>query len=123
MAENDNKIFTWDAANEAMPYISTKKPSEYVPFKGKLPLLEPWQEELYQEQITEHEYFDDMEVWAKDIILKAQKIRAIDRGFKEYLEQNGLLTTFFSLDNSQKATELVRFFNANCISFDALNIQ
>lgn len=117
------KIFTWDYANEAMPYISTIKPSEYIPFKGKLPLLQPWQEELYSEQINKHKYFDDLETWVKDIILKAKKIRAIDKGFQEYLEMNGLLTTFFSLDNSQKATELVRFFNANCISFEVLKIN
>ena len=117
------KIFTWDYANEAMPYISTTKPSEYVPFKGKLPLLQPWQEELYSEQINKHKYFDDLDTWVKDIILKAKKIRAIDKGFQEYLEMNGFLKTFFSLDNSQKATELIRFFNANCISYESLSIN
>lgn len=119
----EQKIFTWDYVNEAMPYISTTKPSEYVPFKGKLPLLKPWQEELYNEQINKHKYFDDLETWVKDIILKAKEIRAIDKGFQEYLEMNGLLKTFFSLDNSQKATELIRFFNANCISFKVLKIN
>jgi hypothetical protein len=115
-----NRRIVFPIANDVMLYVSEKRPSIYVPFKGNFPLLKPYQEEEYGELIATKRYLDELPDWAQDIIGKAEKIKAIDDGFKEYLSSNRLLETFPKMPNSEKADWLVRFLNASCLTLDSL---
>lgn len=117
-----NKIRVFDVGNEVMTFVEEKTPSLFVPFKGKFPLLSLALRDEYYKYVASSKTFDEVPVWVQDIIIKGLKIKAIDEGFKEYLRMNGIFQDFKSMSNSDKATELVRFLNANSMSLEYLQI-
>lgn len=117
------KIKVFDVANEVLGIVGETKPSTFVPFKGHFPLLSPALREKYYEEVSTGKNLDEVPVWVQDIINKALKIRRIDDGFKEYLRFNGIFDEFQKMDNSKKATELVRFLNANSMTLEYLKID
>lgn len=110
-------------ANDVFTIINEKKPSRFVPFKGNFPLLSPALEEEYSKEITSGKTIDDVAPWVRDIIYKALKIKRIDEGFVEYLKYNGIWKQFPKLSNADKATELIRFLNANSMTLEYLEIN
>lgn len=117
-----NKVRVFDVANEVLGIVSQKTPSPFIPFKGSFPLLNPALEDEYGKEITSGKNLDEVPLWVQDIINKALKIKRMDDGFVEYLKFNGIFNEFTKLSNSDKATELMRFLNANSISIESLNI-
>lgn len=118
-----NKIKVFDVANEVLGIVSQKTPSPFIPFKGSFPLLSPALEDEYGKEITSGKYLDEVPLWVQDIINKALKIKRMDDGFVEYLKYNGIFNEFMKMSSSDKATELIRFLNANCMSFEYLKID
>jgi hypothetical protein len=118
-----NKIKVFEVANEVLGIVSQKTPSPFIPFKGKFPLLSPALEEEYGNEISSGKNLDEVPLWVQDVINKALKIKRIDDGFVEYLKYNGIFNNFNKMSNSDKATELMRFLNANSMSFEYLNID
>lgn len=117
------KIRVFDIANEVLGVISLDKPSVLIPFKGHFPLLSIALSEEYYKYVSTSKTLDEVPVWVQDIINKGLKIKRMEDGFKEYLRFNGIFDEFQKMDNSKKATELVRFLNANCMSLEYLNID
>ena len=117
------KVVLSKIAGLVQPYIREKKPSEYVPFKGQFPLLEPNQYEDYQKEIEGKMWLEDCSDWVQDIILKGEQIAIIDRGFVKFLRDNNKYTDFISMKSSEKADELIRYMNANCMELSAIRIQ
>lgn len=117
------EVKVFDIANKVMTIVSKKTPSRYIPFRGNFPLLQPWQEDAYGEEITSEKNLSEVPEWVQDIILKADKIRRMDEGFEEYLRTNGIFHNWFSLSSSEKATELYRFLDSNCMTLEYLNIN
>lgn len=118
-----NKIKVFEVANEVLGIVSQKKPSPFIPFNGNFPLLSPALEEEYGNEIASGKNLDEVPLWVQDIINKALKIKRMDDGFVEYLKYNGILNDFSKFSNSDKATELMRFLNANSMSLEYLNID
>ena len=79
--------------------------------------------EDYSNEVASTKLLNETPVWVQDIINKALKIKNIEDGFIEYLKFNGIFKEFKSMDNSDKATELARFLNANCMSLEYLQID
>ena len=78
----------------AVKYVGLKKPSQIIPFKGKFPLLEPYQ------------------------------IALLEEGFKKYLsEYNITVDDFMKLSNSDKSDKLMNWLNRDCIDFSQLTIK
>ena len=117
-----NKLRVFDVGNEVMTIVEEKKPSNLVPFKGNFPLLNLALRDEYYKYVASSKTLDEVPVWVEDIINKGLKIKAIDDGFREYLQSNGIFNDFRSMSNSDKATELVRFLNANSMSLEYLQI-
>lgn len=116
------KIKVFDVGNEVMTYVEEKKPSIFVPFKGSFPLLSPALHDEYYKYVASDKNLDECPIWIQDIINKGLRIQAIERGFKEYLRYNGIFQEFMKMDNSKKATELIRFLNANSMTLEYLDI-
>jgi hypothetical protein len=111
-------------AGKANHYIREEKPSELIPFKGEFPLLPEYRSSDYNEIIFNTEYLEDCPEWAQKIILNGERIYEIENGFKDYLNTNHIpIEKFMKMKSSDKATELIRFFNANSLTFDSLKIN
>lgn len=117
------KLKVFDVANEVLGVICLDKPSVLIPFKGHFPILSPALGDEYYKYVSTSKTLDEAPVWVQDVINKGLKIKRIEDGFKEYLRFNGIFDEFQKMDNSKKATELVRFLNANCMSLEYLNID
>lgn len=117
------EVKVFDIANKVMNIVTQKVPSRLVPFKGNFPLVQPWQKDEYDKAITSGKNLNEVPDWVQDILLKADNIRRIDEGFEEYLRTNGIFNEWFSYSSSDKATELYRFLNANCMTLEYLQIN
>lgn len=118
----DKNTTVFDAANRVLGTVVAEKPSPFIPFKGKFPLLEPCLEEEYQKEVTTSKLLSEAPIWVQDIILKATKIQNIEDSFVEYLKMNGIFHDWKTMKSTDKATELIRFLNANSMSLEYLNI-
>ena len=102
----------------ANKFVSLKKPSELIPFKGKFPLLEPWQSKAYHKAIEETEKIEDLPKDIQDIVMKGNRIALLVDGFQMYLNNNGLQPSdFLKLTNATKSDYLVGWMNEDCIEF------
>lgn len=117
------EVKVFDLANEVLDIVSQRQPSSFVPFKGKFPLLPQCLAEDYSKEVASSKLFKETPVWVQDIINQALKIKRIEDGFIEYLKFNGIFKEFKDMDNSDKATELARFLDANCMSLEYLQIN
>lgn len=119
----EGKIILFDVLNATMSIIKEKHPSPLLPFRGALPLIEPWQEDLFREGTADKRYLEECEPWIQQALIKAQRIRDIEDGFREYLYINGLSQRYMEMDGKQKANEIARFLAANSLTTDALIIK
>lgn len=104
--------------------VSLAKPSELIPFKGKFPLLEPWQSESFHKAIEETMYIDDLPEDIQSIVMKGNRIVLLEQGFQKYLSEVGLkVSDFLKLSNSEKSNYLIQWMNKDCIDFDQLKIK
>lgn len=117
------KIKVFDVGNEVLGIVEQKRPSVLIPFKGNFPLLSPALSDEYYKYVTSDKTMDECPVWVQDIINKALKIKRMDEGFREYLDYNGIFNDFQKMNNSDKATELIRFLNAKSMTLEYLNIN
>lgn len=117
------KILISQFAGKANLYIFSKKPSEIVPFKGNFPLVENYKITDYNNEILNKEYLEDCSEWVQKVVLAGEKMYNIDKGFREYLNDNNIpIEEFMKKSNSEKANELVRYFNSRFLSLDDLKI-
>ena len=121
----DKKIILFDVLNDTMAIIKEKQPGNLIPFKGDLPLLEPWQEDLFHKGTSGEDkmYLQDCEPWIQDILIKAQRIRDIEDGFREYLTTNGILKSYFNMSAKKKAYEISRFLSISSLDVSCLTIK
>lgn len=117
------RIVLFEVLNNTMNVVMSKKPSNILPFKGDLPLVEPWQEDLFREGTVGRTYLDECEPWIQIALISGQRIVDIENSFREYLNQNGIVAEYFSMDGKKKAAEILRFLNANSLTVDDLVIQ
>ena len=118
------KLLVSKYAGKAERVINSKKPSNLIPFKGKFPLLPQWRRDEWNEIIDNNMYTEDCPTWAQDIMFQGSRIVDIEDNFVYYLQQNNIpIEDFKKKNNSDKATELVRFFNANSLTLDSLVIN
>lgn len=106
----------------ASRYLFEKIPSELIPFKGKFPILEEYQKTSFYKEIQSHMYLDECSEWVQDAVLKGYSIWAMDNGFRVYLQQEGLETSFMKMKASEKSTILVKWMNANSLDLKRLKI-
>lgn len=119
----DKKILLSIQGGRSSVYCGKRVPSEYIPFKGKFPIVEDYRlNELYK-QIRDHRFLDECDEWVQDAIIKADRIFLMEKYFIEYLEKEGKLDTFHDLSNSEKATLLVRYMDSECLGWDSLRIE
>lgn len=104
-------------------YITEFKPSDLIPFKGNFPLLPPFEKKAFGEDIESHVYVDECSDKTQTILAKGERIRSIHEGFFEYLQNNGIIERYRTMKSADKATELVRFFEANSLTMDCLKIN
>ena len=121
MKNVDRPVFIF--ANDVLNIVYEKKPSRFIPFKGNFPLCPVWREDDYWAEITSGKLFKDVPEWCQDIINKGLKIKAMEDGFIKYLKDNALFQQFPKMSSADKTTELVRFMNANSLTFEYLNID
>lgn len=119
-----NKLLVSIYAGKAENVINFKKPSVLIPFKGDFPLLKQWQRNSWNEILDNEMYVEECPLWAQKIMIQGARMFDIEEGFKSYLHQNNIpIEQFNKKSNSDKATELIRFFNASSLTLDSLNIS
>lgn len=104
-------------------YLFAKKPSSLIPFKGNFPLVEEYREREVYDLIHRHRYLDECPEWFQTVVLQAQEIYFIEKGFKEYLDSCGILKEFPKMSSADKSTWLVRFMDKNCLGLERLKIN
>ena len=68
-------------------------------------------------------FLEDCSEWVQKAVLRGKRICDLDRGFKNYLNENNIsIDDFLKKSNADKSTELVRFFNANSLTLDNLKV-
>lgn len=107
----------------ASRYLFEEKPSELIPFKGEFPILEDYQKTSFYKEIQSHMYLDECPEWVQNAVLKGDSIWAMDNGFRIYLQEEGVETSFMKMKASEKSTILVKWMNANSLSLERLKIQ
>lgn len=108
----------------ASKYVTLKRPSKIIPFKGKFPLLENYQQEDYFKAIQETEKFEDLSKEFQEITEKGNRIALFEEGFKKYLDSyNMTVTAFLKLNNEQKSNILLDWLNKDCIDLSQLTIK
>ena len=118
----EGKINLFDVLNSTMTYVSAKKPSGLLPFRGQFPLLQPWQEDAFRKGTNGKHYLEECEPWIQSILIKAQHIADVERGFEKYLYENGINQEYMKMNGKAKAAEITRFLSANSLTVDDLII-
>lgn len=105
----------------AMEFVFADKPSDIVPFSGNLPVVPNYQKDKFIEEIESHMYISECSDWVQSAIYKGNEMYQIHYDFSKWLSKTGIgEDNFKAMDNSNKATELVRFLNANSLSLKSL---
>ena len=120
----DNKrVFLWDVLNHDFD-LRAKQPGKYLPFIGDLPLIKTAaEEELFRVGCEGKTYLDECDNWIQQIIIKMQRIRAIDNGFRDFLEMNGILKKYVKMSSDEKVVEIQRFVDSTIIDKEDLIIK
>jgi hypothetical protein len=116
------KSITSKAAGCAETYLFAEVPSRYIPFRGTFPVVELYQRDKWHEELHGHFYLEDCSEWFQETVAKAQKMQAIEEGFKDFLKTIGSYNDFEKLKASEKSDLLVRYLNANSMTLNYLNI-
>lgn len=104
--------------------VSLSRPSELIPFKGKFPLLEPYQEKSFHEAVEKTMYIDELPPDIQSIVMKGNRIVLLEQGFQKYLSEMGLeVSDFLKLSNSEKSDYLLNWMNKDCIDYNQLKIN
>lgn len=105
----------------AMEFVFANKPSDIVPFSGNLPVVPNYQKDKFIDEIESHMYISECSDWVQSAIYKGNEMYQIHYDFSKWLSKTGIgEDNFKAMDNSDKATELVRFLNANSLSLKSL---
>lgn len=106
----------------AMEFVFANKPSDIVPFSGNLPVVPNYQKDKFIDEIESHMYISECSDWVQSAIYKGNEMYQIHYDFSKWLSKTGIgEDNFKAMDNSDKATELVRFLNANSLSLKSLH--
>lgn len=106
----------------AMEFVFSDKPSDIVPFSGKLPVVPNYQKDKFIEEVESHMYISECSDWVQAAIYKGNEMYQIHYDFSKWLSKTGIgEDNFKAMNNSDKATELVRFLNANSLSLKSLH--
>lgn len=109
-------------ASDSASYLFSKKPSTFIPFKGKFPILDDYLYSKWQEEFEKHAYLEDCSEWFQESVAKARRMSTLENGFREYLHDTGDYDNFTELDASEKADLLVKFLNKNNLTIEYLKI-
>jgi len=102
--------------------IPEKKPSEIIPFKGNLPLVDPLSYTQFLDKIDQM-LFNDLSDEVKEIVFKAEKIKYMNDSFEEYLNDLGIGTKGFqAFENEKKADTLFAWMNREKLDHGSLKI-
>ena len=105
-----------------MPFIFSDKPSKYIPFKGEFPVLDRCHYNEFNTIVKEREYVDECPDWMQEAINKGLFMQRLNNAFLEHLNTTGLFDKWKQMKSSDKATELVRFLDTQCLDLSSLNI-
>lgn len=108
----------------ASKYVDLKKPSELIPFRGRFPLLEPYQVPLYKKAIRDTKYVEELSEEFQKVTEKGNRIALLEEGFLDYLtDYNISKGDFLKMNNSEKSNKLINWLNKDCIDFTQLTIK
>lgn len=110
-------------ACNAPSFLFSKKPSLYIPFKGKFPVVEEYQISKWNKEFNENVFVEDCSEWFQETIAKSRRMEAIENNFIDYLKNIGEFDTFFKLKADEKADLLVKFMDKNCLDIGSLKIN
>ena len=105
-----------------MPFIFSDKPSKYIPFKGEFPVLDRCNYDEFNTIVKEKEYVDECPDWMQEAINKGLFMQRLNNAFVEHLHTTDLFDKWKQMKSSDKATELVRFLDTQCLDLSSLNI-
>lgn len=103
-------------------YIFEKVPSEYIPFKGNLPVLDVCHKKEYMELVQNKIYVEECPDWAQEATNIGEFIFTLENNFKEYLKSVGKLDEWGKMKSPDKATELVKFLDSQSLGLSSLEI-
>jgi hypothetical protein len=107
----------------ASPYVNLKQPSELIPFKGDLPMLNDIDAIKFRDTIRETLSLDELSPLFQRVAMEGHRIAMMEDGFTRYLRKQGITPgEFVKLSNSDKSDYLLDWMNMNSISLESLKI-
>jgi len=122
--EDNREMLVSVVGGRAIRYVTLKKPSHLIPFKGDFPLVEPYQEEDYLKAIQDTHLLTDLSDEFQLITMKGSRIALLEQGFIKYLNDSGIsVEDFLKLSNLKKSDYLVKWMDEDCIDYSQLTIK
>ncbi len=112
----------FDLGNLVGTYVESDPPSNIVPFRGKFPLVPEVASREYNRYIASSLYVDECPLWVQKVLYNGLQIRAIDRGFREYLDENKI-TDFVEKSPKEKTEILMKFLDSHSMTLEYLDIN
>lgn len=107
----------------ASPYVNLKQPSELIPFKGDLPMLNDIDAIKFRDTIRETLSLDELSPLFQRVATEGYRIAVMEEGFTQYLRDRGVTPDeFVKLSNAEKSDYLLDWMNLNSLGLESLKI-
>ena len=100
----------------ASRYVGREKPSEYIPFKGNFPLLDPIDNFEYKDAIRNTMWMDELSPKFQRIAYAGNRMYIYERSFLDFLRQLNIAPdAFLEKPKWEKEYILRLWMDASCI--------
>jgi len=107
----------------ASPYVNLKQPSELIPFKGDLPMLNDIDAIKFRDTIRETLSLDELSPLFQRVATEGYRIAVMEEGFIAYLRERAITPDdFVKLSNAEKSDYLLDWMNLNSLGLESLKI-
>lgn len=107
----------------ASPHVNRKHPSQLIPFKGDLPMLNDIEAIKFRNAIRDTLALDELSTIFQRVATEGHRIAVMEEGFTQYLRERGVTPDeFVKLSNAEKSDYLLDWMNLNSISLESLKI-
>lgn len=109
---------------KAISRVGLSKPSIYIPFAGKYPILpDVYEQDKLRKMIYENGDLSDLPVYYQKAVERGNKIAIMEEGFLSWMREKGHDTDDFLTYNAKRKTRLLlKWLSDDCLTPESLNV-
>ena len=107
----------------AEEYLIRKTPSQYIPFKGKFPLMSGGEQRMFRNEMYKHADTIDLSLRFQHLTDLGCQMADLEKSFIIYLKLREKFDSFLDLSDSEKADLLVDWMDRSCVTDTYFNIK